>query len=597
MSRPLALAFLVVGCLVARGWSGESPRGVRALDKKLIEYGWDVPFPDFVRANIGEMEKRPFDGVVFKLRGGGKVLTPSPWAEAKFAADLESLRNIRWKRFTDNFVIMWAASDQDWFDDAHWQAIERNVRLVAKAARIGRCVGLCWDPEPYGANPWAYARAAHRDTKSFADYEAVARRRGAQFVGAIQQELPKARILTLFQLSVLGHLLVPMKPADRAAKLSQQHYGLLPAFLNGMLDAAGPAVRIIDGNEPAYYYTDSRQHFEVYHRITQRGRLLIDPGLWPKYRAGVRAGQALYIDQYFGLRKRKVLGHYMTVEERPKWFEHNVYWALHTADEYVWCYSEKMNWWKGRAIPPGCEDAIRSARRKIAEGRPLGFDIEPIVNAARQRQRDEITSRLKKRSADVRRLPARMPRPNIDGRLDDAAWKQTTPLSPFVALASLPQRLSARTTAWVACDGQALYVAFRCEEPHPGKMRAVGEKHDDDVWLGDDVEVLISAPGNTVPFYHFMASPRGVRWDGRHVPTTDLAYSPAWRSAAHVGASFWSAEMAIPWAALEMAAPKPGASLRANLCRQRTQGRELSAWSPMASGFLEHDLFGTWTFR
>ena len=239
MSRPLALAFLVVGCLVARGWSGESPRGVRALDKKLIEYGWDVPFPDFVRANIGEMEKRPFDGVVFKLRGGGKVLTPSPWAEAKFAADLESLRNIRWKRFTDNFVIMWAASDQDWFDDAHWQAIEHNVRLVAKAARIGRCVGLCWDPEPYGANPWAYARAAHRETKSFADYEAVARRRGAQFVGAIQHELPKARILTLFQFSVLGHLLVPMKPADRAAKLSQQHYGLLPAFLNGMLETVG----------------------------------------------------------------------------------------------------------------------------------------------------------------------------------------------------------------------------------------------------------------------------------------------------------------------------------------------------------------------
>jgi len=67
--------------------SSSPAQGVRALDKKLIEYGWDVPFPDFVRANIKEMEKRPFDGLIFKLHGGGKVLEPTPWDPARFAKD------------------------------------------------------------------------------------------------------------------------------------------------------------------------------------------------------------------------------------------------------------------------------------------------------------------------------------------------------------------------------------------------------------------------------------------------------------------------------------------------------------------------------
>ena len=81
---------------------------------------------------------------------------------------------------------------------------------------------------------------------------------------------------------------------------------------------------------------------------------------------------------------RKYLSYRMTPEERAQWFEHNTYWALYTTDEYVWCYSERMNWWKDQT-PPGLEDAIVSARRKIAEGKPLGFDIEPLIEAAGKR--------------------------------------------------------------------------------------------------------------------------------------------------------------------------------------------------------------------
>ena len=591
-------------CLLVMGlcgvcWADTAGKTVPALDKKLVEYGWDVPFTDFVRDNIREMEQRPFDGLLFKLRGGGKVLTPTKSDPAAFEPDYEAGPAIQWRRFTDNFVIMWAASDQDWLNDEHWEAIEHNARLMAKAAKLAGCVGLCFDHEPYGTNPWLYPEAAHADTKTFAEYEDVVRRRGAQFMRAIMQEFPQPKILTFFQLSYFGALLKSMDPADRAAQLSQLHYGLLPAFLNGMLEAGGEDVIIIDGNESAYYYTDREQYLDVYHRVTQRARMLVDPLLWGLYRTQMQAGQALYIDQYFGLRQgRKTYGNFMTPEERAQWFEHNVYWALYTTDEYVWCYSERMNWWKDQNVPPGCEEAIRSAREKLAEGRALGIDLEPIIERANEKQRAEITSRIKKRRAEIKRIPNGAAAPKIDGALDDAVWQQAGSLEPLVLLANHGSREIAETKAWVTYDDKALYIALRCSEPQLDKMNVIGRQHDDPLWQGDDVEAMISQPGSTAPFFHFMVNPRGVFWDGlQDGETADTGYDPEWQHAARTGEDVWTAEMAIPWAAMEMEAPKAGAELRANLCRQRSQGRELSSWSSMIDGFLEDDLFGTWVFR
>ena len=591
-------AWLLSCLFVSAAVASTTDRGPRAVEKKLIQYGWGIPMPDFIRAHIREMEKRPFDGLIFRLRGGMRVLQPTPWAEDAFKADFDDCKAISWDKFTDNFVIMLAASEQDWFNDEHWAAIEHNVRLMAKGAKLARCKGVCFDQEPYGFNPWSYSKAAHKDAKSFAEYEAKVRERGAQFIRAVEGELPGATIMTFFQLSYFSQLTVPMDPQERAAKLATQHYAFLPAFLNGMLDAASPDVRIVDGNERAYYYTNSESYFRNYQTVAQRGLLLVDPKHRETYRRQVQVGNALYIDQYFGLRtRRKVLGHYLTPEERPKWFEHNVYWALYSADRYVWCYSERMHWFRNQNIPPGCEDAIRSARKKLDAGEGLGLDIKPLVEVGGQRQQEEVQKRLKRRTAEIERLPQGVAPPQVDAALDDAAWKQTKPLEPLVALAGNEQKLGAQTTAWVTYDATALYVAFRCEEPQVKRMQISGAKHDDDVWRGEDVEVMVAPPGKTQPFFHFMLNPRGVHWDGLNGDSSTLSYNPEWSHAARIGAKEWTAEMAIPWAALKMPMPKPGVRLRANLCRQRHHVRELSAWSPMVKGFLEHKLFGVWVFE
>ena len=153
-------------------------------------------------------------------------------------------------------------------DEHHGQlAVERE------AARIGHCVGLVFDPEPYGDNPWAYP-GEHRD-RSFAEVEAQVHKRGAQFMTALQAELPNVRLLTFFHQSLFGDLLDNPDLQNRQQQLSQQHWGLLSAFWNGALEAAAPGARIIDGNELAYYMTNREQFFRAYHTIRQRSLSLV----------------------------------------------------------------------------------------------------------------------------------------------------------------------------------------------------------------------------------------------------------------------------------------------------------------------------------
>ena len=597
MNRIYFLVGTALGVTLAF-WASAASAQTGATGKKVIEYGWDVPSPDFIAEHIREMEQRPFDGLIFKLLGGNSVLDPKPWDEHRYDRDFEILPTIEWQRFTDNFIIMFAASNQDWFDDAQWDAIVGHARLIARAGRVAKCTGLCFDAEPYGDNPWAYTSAAHRDTKSFTEYEDMARRRGAQFIQAIEAELPKPKILTFFLDSLFFDMCLPMPDELRKERLATRRYALLPAFLEGMLEGSGPDVEFIDGNENSYYYNDSRQYFDEYHGVTQRVRYLVDPKYWPAYRAKVRAGQALYIDQYFGLRDLKVLGNYMTPEERPKWFEHNAYWALYTTDTYVWCYSEHMNWWTNTTIPDGAEAALRAARARIDAGRMLLCDLGPIVAAAKERESQDVAGGIIRRQTDVIFLSPQTKRPSIDGILDDTAWQKAAPLEAFLTPVNRPAQLHAQTEARLLYDDQNIYVALTCQEPDIGHLRADTTAEDAQSIFDDDVvEVFISRIEKQERFYHFAVNPKGVAWAAIHDGDAREALAAPWQHGARIGPDNWTVEIAIPWKSLGITAPSPGLKLRANLGRERAQGAEISTWRSVVQTFLEPQNFGAWLFR
>jgi len=356
--------------------------------KKLIEYGWDVPTPAEMNAQLATMEERPFDGLIFRLGGGHNAFVTKALEEEKFAEDLRILPTLGFKRFLNNFVLIWGspAADFDWFDDGQWNAIEANAKLLVRVAKTGHIRGICFDPEPYDFKLWEYARQPRTNLHSFAEYQLKVKQRGAQLMRAFEDQLPGATILSFFHVGLFERW-ADLDPAERARRLERDGWGLMPDFFVGMLESASPGARFIDGNENAYYYTSREQYFRAYHAIRQRALSLVPPELQEKYSRQVQVGQALYVDQNFALRQpntERYVSFKMTPEERAQWFEHNTYWALYTTDEYVWCYSERMNWWKNQT-PPGLEAAIVSARQKFAAGKPLGFDIEPLVEAAKKR--------------------------------------------------------------------------------------------------------------------------------------------------------------------------------------------------------------------
>jgi hypothetical protein len=350
--------------------------------KKLIEYGWDVPTPAQMREELPAMEKRPFDGLIFRLSGGHNAFVTKPLEPAKFEEDERILRDLQFTSFRDNFVLIWGSppAEFDWFDDAQWHTIEANAELLVGIAQAGRVRGICFDPEPYDFSLWDYAKQPKAKDHTFTEYRAKVRQRGAQLMRAFEKRMPGATILTFFHVSLYDRF-VALTEATRTERLAKEGWGLMPDFFVGMLESASPKARFIDGNENAYYYTSREQYFRAYHAIRQHALGLVPSELREKYERQVQAGQALYVDQNFALRQPKpeqYVSYRMTPEERAKWFEHNTYWALYTTDEFVWCYSERMNWWKAQT-PPGLEEAIVSARQKIAEGKPLGFDIEPLI--------------------------------------------------------------------------------------------------------------------------------------------------------------------------------------------------------------------------
>ncbi len=370
--------------------------GQERVVKKIVEYGWDVPYPEFVRDHIKEMEKRPFEGIIFRTKDFNHVFDVRPWEKQKLQPQLDALGEIRWGKFTDNFLTLYAASKwgMDWYNDEHWKTIEENLKLFSLAVKTGHCVGVCFDPEPYGTDPWVYPGSIK--DKSFNEVCIQVRKRGKQFIQALQTHTPELKLLSFFQLGLYESILDEPNAKVRQQKLLKKWMVLLPAFYLGILEGAGPNTIIIDGNETAYYYEDSERYFRAYHTIRQRALSLIPENLRAKYRNQVQVGMALYIDQVMATRQRDVLSHYMSHEDQLKFFEHNVYYALTTTDEYVWCYSERMNWWlppekagKDRKLPEGVEAALILAREKYEAGKPLGFDIKNIIAKAREKKKQK----------------------------------------------------------------------------------------------------------------------------------------------------------------------------------------------------------------
>lgn len=413
--RHLLSAALTIGCVafslnVSSAQTAPKTSFAIATGKKLIEYGWDqfyAPDPAFIRDNIREMEKLPFEGIAFRLPAqDSNVFEVNSWQENKVEQEkqIKVVSSIKWDKFTDNFLTIYAVSDMDWYSDEDWDKVLAKVKFNVRATRAAGCVGILFDPEPYGTNPWDYSKQKHVAEHDFADYSAKVYQRGQQFMRAMESEMPDVKLLMLRQFSemyLVNHNPDPVKRFASFQNFAKTGflYGMLLPFMNGMLDAAGPKVQMIDGNENSYGYKTAEEYYRAYWRMRQGALVNIPNDLKDKFKANVRASQAIYVDYVFGSRFPGYEA--LTQKERLQVFESNVYYALKTSDEYVWVYGEAMDWfnhpvlpgdsarlkqWKSVPVPAGSIDAINSAKSKLERGENLGFSTNAVFDKLTKQQ-------------------------------------------------------------------------------------------------------------------------------------------------------------------------------------------------------------------
>ena len=139
------ILIVVVGDSMAASYTKPPDMRIR---KKLIATGWDHPDSPRLLANLAEMEKRPFDGVVIEVTGQTAEGKPCPlcsafsnqkWQREWFQTSVAQFRNCKFTRFTDNFITIGAnPGNIDWFDDEGWQRIVEHWRIAAWIAKQER---------------------------------------------------------------------------------------------------------------------------------------------------------------------------------------------------------------------------------------------------------------------------------------------------------------------------------------------------------------------------------------------------------------------------------------------------------------------------
>jgi len=152
----LRISTLVVSVALATAGILYRAQAGSASGKKLIEYGWDVPTPAQMAEQLAAMEKRPFDGLIFRLSAGHNAFVLQTLEPTKFAEDERILRHLEFHRFHDNFLLVWGSPppDFDWFSDTQWGGIENNAQLLVRVGQAGHVRGICFDPEPYDFSLW-----------------------------------------------------------------------------------------------------------------------------------------------------------------------------------------------------------------------------------------------------------------------------------------------------------------------------------------------------------------------------------------------------------------------------------------------------------
>ncbi len=144
--------------------------------------------------------------------------------------------------------------------------------------------------------------------------------------------------------------------------------------------------------------------------------------------------------------------------------------------------------------------------------------------------------------------------PELDGTLEDSAWKDAISISSFRQREPFErQPPSERTEVRALYDSRYLYFGVHCFDSEPQKIVATELRRDADFSVDDNFTVLISPNNDKRNGYTFTANALGTQFDalisdeGR---VNDPNWDGIWKSNAHITSDGWTATLAIPFSTL-----------------------------------------------
>jgi len=164
---------------------------------------------------------------------------------------------------------------------------------------------------------------------------------------------------------------------------------------------------------------------------------------------------------------------------------------------------------------------------------------------------------------------------DLDGRLDEAAWREAGSLAELVQQSPRPGEPTPYKTSVIALvAADKLYIAFKCTDPDPSQIAVHTLQRDGNVNGDDTVAVVLDTYGDGRTGYYFRVNSAGARVDGLVAgsgePSTD--WDGIWNGRTSQTVGGWTAEFVIPSRTLSFTRGSKtwGLNLERSVARDRT---------------------------
>ena len=174
----------------------------------------------------------------------------------------------------------------------------------------------------------------------------------------------------------------------------------------------------------------------------------------------------------------------------------------------------------------------------------------------------------------------------IDGKMDDAAWKNAEVTSPFFMVLPMDTSLAnVKTEVRMCYDDHNLYLIAVCFKSAPGPYFVESLRRDFVFGKNDNFLLFMDPFNDLTNGFSFGANAAGAQWDGTMYEggKVDLNWDNKWTSTVKNYADRWVLEMAIPFSSIRY--KKGTKTWGINFSRNDLRTSEKSSWAPVPRQF------------